>query len=611
VQAGPLGAVLTLTARAFNGTQEVAAPIKWWMANSSTVAAFNYTYTLCTSPCSMAVVARALGLTKVIIHEYRKGSTAKTDTTWVKVTGSGSPPPSPQPPPALAEVIVTPGTASLNTGATQQFSASEVMSDGSTSALSAATWSATGGSITNGGRYTAGTTAGNYKVIGASGGKADTASITVTAPPPPPTGVTLAQVVVTPGSASLNAGATQQFSASGVMSDGSTSALSGTTWSATGGSVTSGGLYTAGATGGTFRVIGASGGKADTATVTVTAPLPPPLPPPPPPSSSPPAGTWAMGCPSSGYTRLVNVSTKSQMDAALSNAQPGDQIRVAAGTYEGQTGVYKSGTAGNPIVFCGVKGTGPVLHGGFKLIASYVTITGLVFTGPTGGSLMWFAGGDHTNFIGNEVRNSDSHCGVCASDNSNFRIAYNYIHDNGGGAEIDHGIYYHQEIGTGNSIDNNLITRSTGRGISLHDTGGGLIHDILIANNTIWRNGSTGILIAANGGTGNIVANNILADNSVTYSYKQVRIKSGSPDALVLNNIVWSPDAANAGIEAISGTTISGNLAEDPKFVAPYNDLHLQAGSPAVGLADPRYAMGPDYEGNPRGTNPDAGAYQR
>ena len=38
----------------------------------------------------------------------------------------------------------------------------------------------------------------------------------------------------------------------------------------------------------------------------------------------------ADGCPTSGYLRLVNVSTVTQLNNALANAQPGDQIRLNA-----------------------------------------------------------------------------------------------------------------------------------------------------------------------------------------------------------------------------------------------------------------------------------------
>jgi hypothetical protein len=86
-------------------------------------------------------------------------------------------------------------------------------------------------------------------------------------------------VVLTPDTASLAAGATQQFTASGKMSDGSTSPVT-LAWSATGGTISSTGLYTAGQMAGTFQAIAtqSGGALADTATVTVTTPESEPAP---------------------------------------------------------------------------------------------------------------------------------------------------------------------------------------------------------------------------------------------------------------------------------------------------------------------------------------------
>ncbi len=76
--------------------------------------------------------------------------------------------------------------------------------------------------------------------------------------------------MLTPGSVSLSAGATQQFTVSGKMSDGSTGPVS-VTYTATGGTTTSAGLYTAGQTAGTFQMIAkqTNGTLADTSTVTI------------------------------------------------------------------------------------------------------------------------------------------------------------------------------------------------------------------------------------------------------------------------------------------------------------------------------------------------------
>ena len=88
--------------------------------------------------------------------------------------------------PELRRVVVTPEAPTLAAGESVQFQAVGRMSDGSDREVSVA-WSATGGSITAAGRFTAGATAGSYRVVAAGPrGLADTARVSVTAGPPPP-----------------------------------------------------------------------------------------------------------------------------------------------------------------------------------------------------------------------------------------------------------------------------------------------------------------------------------------------------------------------------------------------------------------------------------------
>ena len=70
------------------------------------------------------------------------------------------------------------------------------MSDGSTSSV-AVTWSATGGSVSSGGLFTAGSTAGTYEVRASQQGGSitGTAAVTVTAPPAPAPGGVVALTV--------------------------------------------------------------------------------------------------------------------------------------------------------------------------------------------------------------------------------------------------------------------------------------------------------------------------------------------------------------------------------------------------------------------------------
>ena len=137
----------------------------------------------------------------------------------------------------IVSISVTPSSVSLASGSTQAFAASATRQDGST-LVPGVTWSATGGTVNASGIYTAGGTAGSYRVIAVQQGGtlADTSAVTVTATAP-----VLQAVILSPASVTLNTGATQQFSVSGQWSNGSTAAPA-VTYTATGGSITAGGL---------------------------------------------------------------------------------------------------------------------------------------------------------------------------------------------------------------------------------------------------------------------------------------------------------------------------------------------------------------------------------
>ncbi len=152
-------------------------------------------------------------------------------------------------------VTVSPATATVQAGGQQTFTASVTGS-----ANTAVTWTATGGTIASTGVYTAGATAGNFTVTATSVAdptKSATAAVTVQA----------VQISVSPSTATLQPGQTRQFTAT--VTGSSNTAV---TWSATGGTVTSSGLYTAGTAAGTFTVTAKSAAdptKTAQATVTI------------------------------------------------------------------------------------------------------------------------------------------------------------------------------------------------------------------------------------------------------------------------------------------------------------------------------------------------------
>ena len=268
---------------------------------------------------------------------------------------------------AVTAVVISPASASLRPGTTQRFTATAKLSDGTTTAARV-NWTATGGTIDRDGLYTSGNS-GNYRVLATTvyTNLADTAAVTVSASAP----ATLASISVSPGSATLATGATQRFAVSGKLSDGSTTTPA-VTWTVTGGTITSDGLYTAGSQSGTYRAVAKSGNDlADTATVTISAP-----------ASPPPTGSLPFAPDPPPAVRTISVSTQSQLLAAVNDAEPGDHIVLAAGTYLGgvQMPCGLGGTAQRPLVISGPRSAVIDANGGgygFRVRGPYVQIRGV------------------------------------------------------------------------------------------------------------------------------------------------------------------------------------------------------------------------------------------
>jgi hypothetical protein len=234
--------LFTATAHMSDGGSEAASVT--WSATGGDISDSGL-YTAGATPGIYLVIARAQG-----------GVLADTATVTI---------PSP-PPPNLVAVEVTPSAATVQEGQALQFTATGRLSDDSHTTVPVV-WTATGGTISGGGIYTAGSTPGDFLVIATEVGGpfADTSSVTVTAAPP-----TLVAIELTPPTATLVVGASLQFTAAGRYSDSGTQAVP-IAWSATGGTVSDAGLYTAGAVAGTFRVVAQwqGGTLADTSEVTV------------------------------------------------------------------------------------------------------------------------------------------------------------------------------------------------------------------------------------------------------------------------------------------------------------------------------------------------------
>ena len=167
----------------------------------------------------------------------------------------------PEPLGAATAIVVSPASVTLAPGATYQFTAT------SSGQSVNPKWRASGGSITQNGRFTAGPTPGSYRVTASMpGGSRGSADVVITS------SRTLTQLVVAPADVSVQQGSSQPFTATGVWSDGTTSVV-GASWTATGGTITSTGTFTAGQTPGTYQVVATQTGGTlrGSATVNVTA----------------------------------------------------------------------------------------------------------------------------------------------------------------------------------------------------------------------------------------------------------------------------------------------------------------------------------------------------
>lgn len=179
------------------------------------------------------------------------------------------------PSPTVTGVTVAPSAASMSGGGSQNFTATV---EGSNAPSQAVTWTATAGTITAAGVFTAPAATSSIQTITvratsvADNTKSGTSTVTIAAAAAPISTVT--GVSVTPSTANVSGGTTQQFVASVA---GQNSPSQSVTWTASAGSINSVGLFTAPAATSSVQTITITATstqdatKSGTATATVAA----------------------------------------------------------------------------------------------------------------------------------------------------------------------------------------------------------------------------------------------------------------------------------------------------------------------------------------------------
>ncbi|MEV0793507.1 cellulase family glycosylhydrolase [Kribbella sp. NPDC050459] len=199
-----------------------------------------------------------------------------------------------------------------------------------------------------------------------------------------------------------------------------------------------------------------------------------------------PAGVWIRdhirNRPSA--TATIDVSTSAQLTAALTNAKPGDTIKLADGTYTGNFKTTVDGTSAAPITLTGSTNAVLKAGGGYGLHlngASYWTVRGLTVTGGQKGIMIDSA--TRVTIDGVTVHGLDME-GVHFRNSSTYGVIKNSrIYDTGNdGRGMGEGVYVGSAGGTSDKSDHVQILGNTigpdvgGEAVDLKEgTTGGLV----------------------------------------------------------------------------------------------------------------------------------------
>ncbi len=273
---------------------------------------------------------------------------------------------------------------------------------------------------------------------------------------------------------------------------------SGTAWTATGGTLLvlndSQVRYTAGPTPGSYNVTADSSGVSGSAAITIAA-------------------ASVAGCPATSG-RVVAVSTASQILTATANAQPGDQIQLAAGNYAVRPNITASGTATNPITLCGPRSA--ILNTGydiFRTSGSWWAFQNFTVTGGAVGIVV--QDGDYNVLDSLDVSGMGSEGIELKGTAKHNTVTNNDLHDLGqGAAPYGEGVYVgngstHADPADSNLIANNRIWRATGECIQVHTgTRGNIVRGNLCdAGGTVYTGGQS-TSVFADGGNGTVIEGN-------------------------------------------------------------------------------------------------------
>jgi parallel beta-helix repeat protein len=321
---------------------------------------------------------------------------------------------------------------------------------------------------------------------------------------------------------------------------------------------------------------------------------------------------------------------------AFDTLRIGEIALVHGGVYNENLVFRHSGLPNNPITVRNYPGEQPVVRPALtspsyplRLTtgAAYFRFQGFVVEDAVGASIqnVYGAGsnpGAHDYEISNcDIRDAHNSTGVFI-DNTNYHVYLlgNRVHDNNEPLPSHQHQAIYVEANDSVVADNLTYHETNGWGIQLRTDMTSGPNNVVVANNTAVDN-SIGGIIVEHTATNTLIVNNIVAFNGYgvlgyfstgdhpddpvgTGNVGRNNLGFSNPDGNFHNGAVTSGPSVGATI-----ITFLNNIVGDPLFVDRANhDYRLQAGSPAIGIADPDYTPSVDAGGALRAAA-DIGAY--
>src|SRR5882762_6050069 len=500
----------------------------------------------------------------------------------------------------VASVTLSPAVSAILLGATVQLTATAQDSTGIVLPDRSVTWSSsapTVATVSASGLVTA-VTVGSAAITATSEGKTATAAITITTVP-------VASVAVSPASATIAVGSTQQLSA--VTKDAAGTTLTGrvVTWSSDNTSVASvsGTGLVLGQTAGSATITATSEGKSGSSAITVQ-----PL--------SPASHAGYYVTPSGSASGDGSASRPWDLQTALNQpaaVQPGDTIWLRGGTYSGQFSSALAGTSSSPIIVRQYPGERATINGTlFIQRGAYTWFWGFEVTAfaPNSGGLALIYQQTPGSKLINLVVHDASRSGIISNPLSpNSEIYGCLVYNNGVVFNLDHGLYLTNTTGT-KLLRDNIVFNNWKYGFHLNGNGGELTN-LHLDGNVAFGNGSisnppisqsASITLAGASATGFQFTNNYTYETATSPNGAAEFVVSGSNhvDGLisgntfvhyveftnwnsltVTNNTFFAPGGASIGPDQVLSTT--GSLAG---FTWATNSHYRSPGASGWGTSD-------------------------